>query len=851
MTRVSARSRAKVTQLPNAEESKENTKVGKDQSKNAKEATKNTKAVPEASKAQTQAKVRGRGERSSRSIVKEENLELAAELEALLKKVNVEAAEVNLNLKEEDDDEDEEEEEEDEEEEEEEELDDEADKEEDDVDEDGDEDDDEDEDDSSNLCIDEDKDRKETDIGYQCAFCEYTFTRKSMLKRHVRIHTGERPYACDKCDAKFTQQGGLKTHMLCKHRDQIDQKDKVTYQCHHCDRSFVIKERLRIHLRVHTGELPYVCHICSKKFRRNGGLLQHLRRHVGMRPYTCEICKASYYNSTNLKTHMKRHLGVQDYVCDLCGKGFTRRDGLRKHLACLHYDQCAFRCSICNKSFKGHILSHLRMHLKEKPFKCEICGMRFVQSSQLVVHTRTHTGAKPYPCQICKVAFSHSSALRMHIRRHTGEKPVKCLLCPAAFVQLPHLKKHMRCIHKTDKPYVCVPCNSFFKKKVELEEHMKAVGCVPAVAPEAKPSENASAEGSPPAKRSRKRSAREQDKSEGVTVKIQKLSDDEEMSPLAPGNGADPDEEVKEIPNLKGSKVVEAFYHQQLASDHESQTNVPVSRTNKNKYSGSANSSKSSSTIGNLGEFKSSKRPETSNGAPKSLDSSNHRETRSRVRRSVSSDTGNLKPKSSETDSDNDALTGLLTKSSSSSRRSSCDSKSQRTVLSASPKRSGSVDLAKPNSVHPDDPDDPDCRCDSPICEPLKTVDQPTSVMVEEMMRKVTERLKMGAKQPVVIRNQPMPIEKIRMLLAILLTRISTPERLETLGFGKVLIDKVLSASIVSSGRVPCDQNGLTEREVILKNVQILLEWTVPKLYMERFKREKRSTEDLLEELTS
>lgn len=96
-----------------------------------------------------------------------------------------------------------------------------------------------------------------------------------------------------------------------------------------------------------------------------------------------------------------------------------------------------------------------------------------------------------------------------------------------------------------------------------------------------------------------------------------------------------------------------------------------------------------------------------------------------------------------------------------------------------------------------------------------------------------------------------MALNKMRMLLAVLLKRISTPDRLETLGFGKRLIDEVLQESIESSGRKACLQPDMDEGERLKKNVEILLDWTVPKKYMEKFRSERRSTEELLEELTS
>ncbi|KAL1129172.1 hypothetical protein AAG570_013702 [Ranatra chinensis] len=96
-----------------------------------------------------------------------------------------------------------------------------------------------------------------------------------------------------------------------------------------------------------------------------------------------------------------------------------------------------------------------------------------------------------------------------------------------------------------------------------------------------------------------------------------------------------------------------------------------------------------------------------------------------------------------------------------------------------------------------------------------------------------------------------MPLDKMRLLLAVLLQKISTPEKLETLGYGKRLIDLVLRDSIEQSGRDPCKEANISEAERLKRNLQILLDWTVPKIYMEKFKQERRSMEELLEEFAS
>ncbi|XP_043191124.1 zinc finger protein 135-like isoform X2 [Amphibalanus amphitrite] len=302
---------------------------------------------------------------------------------------------------------------------------------------------------------------------HACTICDKVMGSRSDLVKHVRIHTGEKPYSCSYCPARFTQLGSLRAH-------ETRHTGVKPFKCDICSRAFSIKERLKVHMRIHTGEKPFHCDLCDKSFARGSQLIQHKRTHTGVKPYSCSYCNMKFAFATNLKLHEKKHSGIKDFECPRCYKGFVRQDALRKHIQSYHENERPMRCPICDKSFKGHLGTHLRVHTQEKPYSCTVCEAAFAQNSQLTVHMRVHTGIKPYACQVCPQKFAHSTALKVHLRQHTGEKPYRCPLCNHFFNQLPHLKKHLRSIHKREDPYMCGACRQFFKTKAERERHVES-----------------------------------------------------------------------------------------------------------------------------------------------------------------------------------------------------------------------------------------------------------------------------------------------------------------------------------------------------------------------------------------
>ena len=57
--------------------------------------------------------------------------------------------------------------------------------------------------------------------GHVCQYCSKVLETKYKLERHVRTHTGERPFHCLQCPAKFNQKSSLKTHSNIHAREGV------------------------------------------------------------------------------------------------------------------------------------------------------------------------------------------------------------------------------------------------------------------------------------------------------------------------------------------------------------------------------------------------------------------------------------------------------------------------------------------------------------------------------------------------------------------------------------------------------------------------------------------------------
>lgn len=171
----------------------------------------------------------------------------------------------------------------------------------------------------------------------------------------------------------------------------------------------------------------HLCHPQSRTHARLSGT--HSAAFVSTN--RCDECGASFAQPGTLVNHKRTHTGAASTDAPITPpQSLSQEDTLAAGNA-THY---------------GGVFTPLRQLRVpppgERPYKCDCCDEAFTQLGSLVRHKRTHTGA-PHRAHISPERERHP----LSVCHALGERPFKCEECGLAFVESNKLTMHRRRAH--------------------------------------------------------------------------------------------------------------------------------------------------------------------------------------------------------------------------------------------------------------------------------------------------------------------------------------------------------------------------------------------------------------------
>ncbi|KAL7638003.1 UNVERIFIED_CONTAM: hypothetical protein RMT77_011616 [Armadillidium vulgare] len=161
-----------------------------------------------------------------------------------------------------------------------------------------------------------------------CRYCNFNFKSKDELKTHLKTNN-KRKVKCAHCNYECNFRSVLKRHMLIHSNIKLYKCSDCSYECNR-------KDKLKTHMLTHANVKLFKCSDCSYKSNHKEDLKKHMLTHTNVKLFKCSYCSYECIQKGNLKRHMLTHTNVKLFKCSDCSyecnyKGSLKRHKVNKH----------------------------------------------------------------------------------------------------------------------------------------------------------------------------------------------------------------------------------------------------------------------------------------------------------------------------------------------------------------------------------------------------------------------------------------------------------------------------------------------------------------------------------------
>ncbi|PNF40137.1 hypothetical protein B7P43_G09997 [Cryptotermes secundus] len=196
-----------------------------------------------------------------------------------------------------------------------------------------------------------------------------------------------------------------------------------SFACTVCGKGLARKDKLVIHMRIHTGEKPYVCEVCTKAFARRDKLVIHMNKMkhrtpsniapLGKRGVVDRAAEVkpvkTVEKEASTSVQAPQAPGVT-WSCELCGRVFGTRDEWTAHA-------------------KGHLEEKMlsSVHQQQQPLQNPSqlgtgCPSGMAPTPYFPPHVQPYAGERHF-CLVCRQDFGNKADFMFHVRSHFEGKP--------------------------------------------------------------------------------------------------------------------------------------------------------------------------------------------------------------------------------------------------------------------------------------------------------------------------------------------------------------------------------------------------------------------------------------------